>query len=726
MGDKNQSRLNLHETLRGKTYGNALISTYTFSPNFFEEYCLQKFNSLYSNPNITVLIDRSEYEQAITAPEQYRTKLANLRYLLHPISVPGVFHPKVFLFTRKNSGKLIVGSANFSRSGITQNAELVGVFDYEESNPQYLKLFQDALKFFIEIQSRYPSDTLSSNIQTMLRETPWLSLPERDTKETEDSLVDNFEMPILEQLASMVKSKIDCLWVLSRYFDSAPDLLDRVVEMLQPKKIRIFTQNGTTTLNDSWIEHRLVKTGHTEIYLAEYKDADQYQPLHAKALLLDAGREDSLLCYGSANFTTPALAKTPKNGNLEAVVILKKPGLGKKQINLLFDPSGTSVRLKNIEKLVSAQPEPFDPGKRHPIHLNEVERIENKIRLSADIDPEFMKQQLMLRLDFEKGATQAFQLLHDDGSSYHADVSSNIIQRLEQSSTVAQVVVFDKRDEELASSNKMLIINLMDVNTGRAVRKERYVKEAQENISQFFQVLNDLNAGGDEDALLAFLNYCDIPVINAERPRLFRGDRPGWDGGQGMRKIGKRNLKVFLSLHEATVSFFDRHYRKLKKHVESGSLSGVGNFMHIWLAMGGILRNQVERAMQGFETSNSPMTLGEWYDYRQHLDTYFVRFEELMDCLWFEYVSPLLKTYKLPDIKKKFEPEMNPLEELCDDMLNFRARLEKVRRTSLKVMTPNAQVLTPAYFNNIFTEQRWKKYSKKICQISSDMHSSMI
>jgi hypothetical protein len=125
MRKKTQDRFNLHEALASGSYDHAFICTYTFEPVFFEEYCLDRFNTLHNNANITVIVDQKQYEQAILGPETQRPKQANLRYLLHPVSVPRVFHPKLILLASRRQGKLILGSANCTRPGITGNAELV-------------------------------------------------------------------------------------------------------------------------------------------------------------------------------------------------------------------------------------------------------------------------------------------------------------------------------------------------------------------------------------------------------------------------------------------------------------------------------------------------------------------------------------------------------------------------------------------------------------------------
>ena len=53
-------------------------------------------------------------------------------------------------------------------------------------------------------------------------------------------------------------------------------------------------------------------------------------------------------------------------------------------------------------------------------------------------------------------------------------------------------------------SNRVLITNLLDVDTGASVRKARYVKEAEQNAAGLLAALYDLRSANDEDALRTF------------------------------------------------------------------------------------------------------------------------------------------------------------------------------------------------------------------------------
>src|SRR5262249_49982444 len=153
-----------------------VLTTFAFSPSFFEDIALEKFRALNENGNITVLIDAASLDSLITAglsnPDGF-PKRANLRYLLHPIATSGNFHSKIFLFSTKDRGLLVIGSANLTRQGLSSNAELISVFQFEqEKDEAALPLFQETFEYLCRLQILNPSDTLESNLSAIRREVP--------------------------------------------------------------------------------------------------------------------------------------------------------------------------------------------------------------------------------------------------------------------------------------------------------------------------------------------------------------------------------------------------------------------------------------------------------------------------------------------------------------------------------------------------------------------------
>ncbi len=714
---KNTSRFDLHEALNDKSYDHAVICAFTFDAPFFEDYCLDRFNSLSHNGNITVILDRGVYEKTILGAETHKPKIANIRYLLHPVTVPGVFHPKLFLLVSKNRGRLIIGSANFTRPGITSNAELVGCYDYEaEKDEAFKPLFQSAFLYLTEIGARWHGDMLISNLQDMAREAPWLDPHNGQNSEAAMegvALLNNLEALLWEQIIARISSPVETIYLLSRYFDSTPRILDKLREDLHPGKIKIFTQNGITNLTTDWLKHPSVKDGSTEIYLCRYADEEHAQPLHAKAIIIEAGKE-RFFAFGSANFTTAALLKTARTGNVETLLLLSGANASGVKAEQLFDPNKTAVRLRDEAVLQSS---PSDEEEieyvRHDIRLFEATLNGDRLNVRADVPSIFETPTLQAILSSQNGFEKRLVITHQHEQTYGTKVSQEVIKRLGESSTTIQIEAYEGADT-VGDSNAVLVTNLLSIENDKPVRRERHIKEAQQSAAQFFAVLSDLLQGDDDQALLTFLSYCNIPVGGISRAPVLRHLKPTWDGGIGMRSLGERNLKVYLDLHQATLDFFDRHFRRLQRHVASRSPEGIANFMHIFLAMGGVLRAQMERITQGLESKNLPLTTREWFDCRNGINVYFGRFKQMMDCLWKDYLSPMLRQNEAREIKEQFSPDLQPLHDLYTDMHDFRERIELLRTTKLAHRNLQGEMKGPNYFDCVLNAERWTKYAQEL------------
>ena len=712
---KSNTRFDLHEALGRWSFDHGVVCTYTFDPRFFEEYCLERLTSLSHNGNLTVMLDRGVYEKVLTGPESYRPKRANLRYLLHPVAARGVFHPKIFLFASPSRGRLIVGSANTTRPGITSNAELVGCYDYEEGKAEdFLPLFRSAFSFLAEAAQLWPAEQLTRNLEYMLRGAPWLAAAEGREAVGDFMLLHNLDASLWEQIRVGVAPPVDAVHVVSRYFDRHPSILDRVIEDLRPRKIRIYTQNGVTNMTPAWLEHHSFKSGLTEIMLGSYADEAQHaQPLHGKGVIIEHSGE-RVFAFGSANFTSAALLNTVSTGNVETLMLLRPPCNTSLDPGEMFDPCGGAVRLRRKSELVSARAEEEEfRCEGHFIELCEVSMADKVLSVEAEV-PDGISN-LRMALTSTSDFKAAFPLLREFENTYACALPEEVAHRLNRVSTAARLTGVLPDGVEV-DSNTVLVTNLLEINTDRSVRRERHIREAQQSAAQFFSVLRDLLRGQDEQAMITFLNYCDIPVTLEPRPRLFRGQRPVWDGGAGMRSLGERNLKVYTTLHAAALGFFDRHYKRLLRHVRELEADGVANFLHIFLAMGSVLRAQMERLAQGLEARSAPLETREWFDIRTHVNTYFSRFRQMTDCLAEEYLTPLLRYYEAAELRERFAPDLQPLHDLYADMLGFRERIERLRMTNLYFRGPAGEKKTLGYFDCVMGEASWAKYERETAE----------
>jgi HKD family nuclease len=704
------AKLDLHETLSRGSFDHALFSTFTFDPSFFEQHCLEKFKSLHTNANITIFIDRGVYETLLLDDRAEKPKKANIRYLLHPVSLNGAFHSKICLLVRRNKGRLIIGSANVTRNGITSNAEMVAAFEYEKEKDETFKpLFGTVFKYFWELAQRFPTEAINSNLNHLVSDAPWLV--ETDSESSGPTFLHNLEEPILPQICGVVPKPVDTVYVLSRYFDGHPTLLDEIEKALSPKRIKIFSQNGITNMTTAWLAHPLVKAKRARIFLCRFSDADRAQPLHAKAMVFETNRQ-CVLVFGSANFTSAGLLRTIKNGNAEVALMLTNISSKVLKPVRLFDPDETAVLLEEPQMLHRTHDEEPCKASAHTLRLNEATLANDELSFVVEIPDSINREMLFASLKFQHFAGRLLKVETRTNGGYYVKVSQVEKQRLDSESTMVQLEVVED-DQTMASSNWLLVTNLKDVKTDRSLRRERHLTEATQSAMQFFAVLRELLEGNDEEALLTFLNFCDIPLIGVVRPFLGRRGRPVWDGGAGMKALGAKNLRIYKDLHLAALNFFDKHFRKLHRHTEARTLEGVANFLHIFLAMGGILRAQMERSVIGLESAGAA-TPEEWADCRKHWDTYYDRFKQLMACLGTEYLSPMILKYGVNKIKEEFGPDLEPIHELCIDMLSYPKRIEVFRTTKLKrVVFPNREVV-PGYFYSILGPDQWPRYSREI------------
>jgi hypothetical protein len=448
--------------------------------------------------------------------------------------------------------------------------------------------------------------------------------------------------------------------------------------------------------------------------LGSYADEAQHpQPLHGKGVIIQQGGE-RIFAFGSANFTSPALLNTASTGNVETMMLLRPACNTSLDPGRMFDPCGGAVRLRQESELVSARAEEEDfRHAGHFIELSEVFMADKVLSIEAEVPKGISNLRVALTSTSDFKAT--FTLSREFENTYTCALPDEVARRLDRVSTTARLLGILPDGTEV-DSNPVLVTNLLEFNTDRPVRRERHIREAQQSAAQFFSVLRDLLRGQDEQALLTFLNYCDIPVTLEPRPRLFRGQRPVWDGGAGMRSLGERNLKVYTTLHEAALGFFDRHYKRLLRHARELEADGMANFLHIFLAMGSVLRAQMERLAQGLEARSTPLDTREWFDIRTHVNIYFSRFRQMTNCLAEEHLAPLLRYYEADELRGRFAPDLQPLHDLYADMLGFRERIERLRKTNLYFRGPAGEKKTPVYFDCVLSETNWPKYERETAE----------
>jgi hypothetical protein len=131
------------------------------------------------------------------------------------------------------------------------------------------------------------------------------------------------------------------------------------------------------------------------------------------------------------------------------------------------------------------------------------------------------------------------------------------------------------------------------------------------------------------------------------------------------------------------------------------------------LAIGGVLESQINRALSGLEASEQ-VTTEEWAGFRNMCDTYFTYYRELTSLIWADYLSKLIREFPAKRIQEAFEPELQPLNDLAQQMTGFRQRVESLRTAKCFIMTSGRRGIPFGYFQSVFSEQRWLKIADEM------------
>ena len=211
--------------LIGNPTENCFILTYNLDLPFFESAL---FEPLYSSGcrNTIVFCDPMQYQVSIE--DAGMVNYAGQRYLLFPgkTSPHGAFHPKIVLQTSKMEGHLYIASANVSRSGYTNNWEVLTKFEFYEEKPDDIswQAFYWAYKLVRKIADESdPSGLIHERLDRLWETIPWLR-NENQSKEIRNVwCLDNVDNTLLDQIHTKYLendgSKVGDVFIISPYFD---------------------------------------------------------------------------------------------------------------------------------------------------------------------------------------------------------------------------------------------------------------------------------------------------------------------------------------------------------------------------------------------------------------------------------------------------------------------------------------------------------------------------
>lgn len=311
-------RIDLIDEFSRDDWEHAVLLTYTHDLMFFEREILRRLRDKGCR-NICLLVDDTAHRETFN---DYRNiKFVGKEYVVQTIRVGLVFHPKIYILLRSDRCKIILGSGNLTVPGFYTNKEIFSSREYLLSNDVDLRVVQSVQELIEELGStnKFRSETLNSLFQAF-EKLPKKSLSWQEEDLKQGIFIQNFEQTLFKQMKKLFKYNIEQLTIISPYFDMDHRIFKQLMKIFKPQKIILVLQNNHNNFNLVNFKNIADKLGiEYELMQLQFKGDIMFRN-HAKLLVFSTTDHDDIV-WGSANFTTAALNRTARNGNLETVML---------------------------------------------------------------------------------------------------------------------------------------------------------------------------------------------------------------------------------------------------------------------------------------------------------------------------------------------------------------------------------------------------------------------
>lgn len=139
------------------------------------------------------------------------------------------------------------------------------------------------------------------------------------------------------------------------------------------------------------------------------------------------------------------------------------------------------------------------------------------------------------------------------------------------------------------------------------------------------------------------------------------------------------------------------------------------NFLHISLAIAGILDAQIDRALSGLE-ARTQVSSEVWSQFRNICDAYLLRYQDRSSLPWQDYLNMLTVRYpkKLAQLRAAFALELQPLHTVEKHIgLSGKSRTAPTHEMPI-VCEQNRFSEAVRVLQSHFRRLRWKRYAGNI------------
>ena len=355
-------------------------TTYTLGLALFDQYLLRRLGG--PPLNAVLLADHwklGEMWDRLDPEEHYLARQANRLYLMRGIEVPGggAFHPKTYLFARRDEATLVVGSGNLTRQGIDAGKEVFTAFDTRTE--QGLSTLRAWAAWIGRLVAGADDEQLTRRFAALREQCPWMVGMIGATP-----FAVNEERPLLDQFAEQLPPTVDELHVSAPYYDRNALALAEALDRIQPKELHLYLGLGTKVHGPSLAA--VLETANCQLQVRRFDPATF---VHAKLLGAVCGSEGLLLC-GSPNLSRAALTLTYTDGghgNCEVALIRRGSA---DQVRAPFLTSGLELIDVGTANLHDLTFDDDDPAASRPaVALRRATWLKDgRIALTAEPPPE--------------------------------------------------------------------------------------------------------------------------------------------------------------------------------------------------------------------------------------------------------------------------------------------------------------------------------------------------
>jgi hypothetical protein len=311
----------LYERFADKGYHTSVATTFGLDFDAYESIVLPRLRGAGCRNNI-VIPDNRMLTHAL-AGASVLPRHAGRLYTVSGATARGAFHPKLFLQVGRRGGRLIMGSANLTASGLAGNLELVSAITCTEEDSGEQRLVARAWEYasrFIDTSQQ----AFAGQREWTLRRAPWLR---RATPGIGPVLLSDGTMAALlttgenggigTRFAALVDEPITQLIVISPYWDLSLQALSHLIERLAPARTAMLLDPEAVSFPKEALSH----VPNVQLYRRGKFGGRRF--IHAKAIIAQGAGTDHVL-IGSANCTIAGLGAANYAGDNEEVCLYRR------------------------------------------------------------------------------------------------------------------------------------------------------------------------------------------------------------------------------------------------------------------------------------------------------------------------------------------------------------------------------------------------------------------